>query len=113
MEGNENAETIFQDPQFTDLDTQFLNSLGYAVVEDPEAISKINIDSLVYAIHCYADVYQAVSGGPRPSVMIITDVANFGRFNLYVYERSQKKVALTDIQVREDECRFKESGRYG
>jgi hypothetical protein len=54
------------------------------VVEDPEAIGKIGSGSLVYAIHCYADVYLAVSEGPRPSMMVVTDVGNFGRFNVYV-----------------------------
>jgi len=84
LQGNETLECIFQDPQFTDLDSQFLASLGYTVVDDPEAISKITDNTLVYAIHCYADVYMAISERPRPSIMVITDVENFGRFNVYV-----------------------------
>jgi hypothetical protein len=51
-------------------------------VEDPEAISKITGNTLVYAIHCYADVYMTVAEGPRPAMMVITDVENFGRFNV-------------------------------
>lgn len=80
--GDEKLECIFQDPQYTDLDAEFLASLGYTVVQDPEAISKIHESSLVYAIHCYADVYMAVSKALRPSIMVGTDVKNFARFNL-------------------------------
>lgn len=83
----EGLDCTFQDPQFTDLDVEFLASLGYAVVEDPKAIGKIGNGSLVYAIHCYADVYLAVSEGPRPAMMVVTDVGNFGRFNVYVHVR--------------------------
>jgi hypothetical protein len=56
------------------------------VVEDPEAIGKVTDSTVVYAIHCYADVYMAVAEGPRPAMMVITDVENFGRFNVYVKE---------------------------
>jgi hypothetical protein len=71
-----------QDPQFIDLDKEFLASLGYKVVDDPDAFKHITEATLVYAIHCYADVYKAVSEGPRPAVLIGTDVENFGRFSL-------------------------------
>lgn len=36
----------------------------------------------MYAIHCYGQVYKSVAEGARPTVMIGTDVDNFGRFNL-------------------------------
>jgi hypothetical protein len=73
---------ILQEPQFTTLDNEFLTTLGYDVVDDPEAFGKITESSLVYAIHCYAQVYKAVSEGKRPALLIGTDVDNFGRFNL-------------------------------
>jgi hypothetical protein len=72
---------VAQDPQFTDLDKSFLSSLGYTVVDDPAAFTYIREDTLVYAIHCYAQVYKAVSEAPRPAILIGTDVANFGRFD--------------------------------
>lgn len=72
---------VAQDPQFTDLDKEFLTSLGYTVVEDPEAFKSIEEGSMVYAIHCYARVYKAVSEVPRPVLLIGTDVGNFGRFD--------------------------------
>lgn len=51
-------------------------------MEDPLAFSQIDEHTLVYAIHCYARVYGAVSAGPRPAIMIGTDVGNFGRFDV-------------------------------
>ncbi|TVY80808.1 hypothetical protein LSUE1_G003265 [Lachnellula suecica] len=76
------VSTVFQDPQFTDTDKLLLKELGYEIVEDPEAFQHIVESSLVYAIHCYADVYKEVSEQKTPAVFIGTDVENFGRFNL-------------------------------
>jgi hypothetical protein len=78
--GKEGIEVVLQDPQFTELDKEFLGELGYKVVDDPEAFKSITEDGLVYAIHCYVDVYKAINEGPRPAVLIGTDVGNFGRF---------------------------------
>jgi hypothetical protein len=75
-------KVILQDPQYTALDKEFLISLGYVVLEDPDAFKEIGEESLVYAIHCYAKVYKEVSNGRRPKVLIGTDVGNFGRFTL-------------------------------
>ncbi|KAF8852350.1 hypothetical protein BDZ45DRAFT_558288, partial [Acephala macrosclerotiorum] len=68
-----------QDPQYTDTDKSFLESLGYKVVEDPEAFKLITTGSLVYAIHCYGPVYKSISEGRRPRVLVGTDIENFGR----------------------------------
>ncbi|KAM3065834.1 hypothetical protein ACMFMF_010763 [Clarireedia jacksonii] len=81
-DGSEKIQCIHQDPQFTDIDKEFLQSLGGTVVDDPAAFSHVTEDSLVYAIHCYAPVYKTISEGPRPKVVIGTDIDNFGRFNL-------------------------------
>lgn len=77
-------QVVLQDPQYTELDRDFLSSLGYKVVNDPEAFSEIRSGSLVFAIHCYGPVYKGISEGPRPAVLIGTDVENFGRFDGYV-----------------------------
>jgi hypothetical protein len=74
-------KVVAQDPQFTELDKEFLVGLGFSVVDDPEAFTKIGEGSLVYAIHCYAKVYKAASDAPRPALLIGTDVGNFGRFD--------------------------------
>ncbi|TVY88647.1 hypothetical protein LAWI1_G006343 [Lachnellula willkommii] len=78
----EKIPAVFQEPQFTDTDKQLLRELGYEVVEDPKAFGDIEENSLVYAIHCYADVYKKVSEQKRPAIFIGTDVENFGRFTL-------------------------------
>ncbi len=80
----EKQPCIFQDPQFTGLDKDFLTSLGYTVVEDPLAFGHVTENSLVYAIHCYAEVYKSIAEGPRPALMIGTDAENFAKFNMCV-----------------------------
>jgi hypothetical protein len=80
--GAKGIEVVLQDPQFTDLDKEFLGGMGYKVVDDPDAFRSITGDSLVYAIHCYVDVYKAISGGPKPALLIGTDIENFGWFGL-------------------------------
>ncbi|EKD16813.1 hypothetical protein MBM_05282 [Drepanopeziza brunnea f. sp. 'multigermtubi' MB_m1] len=76
---------VFQDPQFTAVDNEFLTSLGYKVVDDPDAFQEIGKGSLVYAIHCYGPVYKSVSERPRPAVLIATDVENFKQFDSQVF----------------------------
>jgi len=95
--------TIFQDPQFTHTDKQLLHDLGYSVVEDPAAFGHIGESSLVYAIHCYADVYKKVSEQKRPAVFIGTDVENFGRFNLCAFPSPSilKTILIITLQVRD------------
>ncbi|ESZ99414.1 hypothetical protein SBOR_0176 [Sclerotinia borealis F-4128] len=80
--GAHKIQCVFQDPQYTETDKEFLTSLAGVVVDDPVAFDHIKEDSLVYAIHCYGPVYKTMSEGPRPAVLIGTDVDNFGRFNL-------------------------------
>ena len=80
--GAKGMEVVLQDPQFTELDKEFLGGMGYKVVDDPDAFRKITEASLVYAIHCYVDVYKAISEGPKPALLIGTDIENFGRFGL-------------------------------
>ena len=76
-------QTILQEPLFTPLDKTYLSSLpNFKFVNDPEAFTKITEGSLVYAIHCYAQVYKKIAEGVRPAVLVGTDVGNFGRFNL-------------------------------
>ena len=69
-----------QEPLFTPLDISFLSSdaeYGYQIVENPEAFKLINERSLVYAIHCYADVYKGISEGLKPAVIVGTEVELF------------------------------------
>lgn len=84
MEMGSDVTFVFQDPQFTEVDKQFLASLGYKVADDPQAFKEIGEGSLVYAIHCYGPVYRSVSERSRPAVLIGTDVENFLRFDSQV-----------------------------
>ena len=59
-----------QDPHFTDLDTSFLQSLGYEVAKDPEAFAQINTRSLVYAIHCETPIYMKIQEIAQPALLI-------------------------------------------
>ncbi|KAH7395941.1 hypothetical protein BKA64DRAFT_73404 [Cadophora sp. MPI-SDFR-AT-0126] len=81
LESNTERQIVFQDPQFTRMDKEFLTTLGYKIVEDPDAFAEVGEGSLVYAIHCYAQVYKSVAERPRPAVLIGTDVGNFARFD--------------------------------
>ncbi|PMD14308.1 hypothetical protein NA56DRAFT_711127 [Hyaloscypha hepaticicola] len=84
-------EVVLQDPQFTELDKEFLGGMGYRVVDDPDAFRSITEDSLVYAIHCYVNVYKAISEGPKPALLIGTDIENFGRFGSKETTEAAKK----------------------
>ncbi|KFY23277.1 hypothetical protein V493_05964 [Pseudogymnoascus sp. VKM F-4281 (FW-2241)] len=65
---------IAQDPAFSPLDKEFLQSLGCEVLESPEGFDLINGDSLVYAIHCYPIVYDEVGKKGPPAVLIGNDL---------------------------------------
>ncbi|KAF4627285.1 hypothetical protein G7Y89_g10870 [Cudoniella acicularis] len=82
LAGEEKIHIVFQDPIYTDMDKQLLCHLGHQVVEDPAGFESIGEDTLVYAIHCYGDVYRKVAEGIKPAILICTDLDNFGKFNL-------------------------------
>ncbi len=64
-------QIIQQDPAFTPLDTSFLASLNHTVVDDPEAYSHIGPYTLVYAIHCYPEIYDNIRAlGKTPGWLI-------------------------------------------
>lgn len=63
-----------QDPAFTSLDREFLSSFNHTVVDDPEGYKKVTENSLVYAIHCYPDVYDGVRKAATPAVLIGNDL---------------------------------------
>lgn len=77
--GADKIQCVFQDPQYTETDKEFLISLAGTVVDDPLAFDHIKEHTLVYAIHCYGPVYKTISSGPRPVVLIGTDVDNFSK----------------------------------
>lgn len=48
------------------------------MVEDPAALEFVTESSLVYAIHCYVELYQAVSEKALPAMVIMNDLEQYG-----------------------------------
>jgi hypothetical protein len=82
--GDEDIKFTFQDPAFTELDIEYLRSLEYEVVSHPEAFERINEKTLVYAIHCYAEIYEKVARQGGGKIIVCTDVEEFGGPSSYV-----------------------------
>ncbi|KFY21425.1 hypothetical protein V491_02992, partial [Pseudogymnoascus sp. VKM F-3775] len=68
---------VAQDPSFTPLDAEFLSSLGFAVVDDPEGFLAITENTLVYSIGGYLDMEWVISQGPWPGALICADTEAF------------------------------------
>jgi hypothetical protein len=75
--GIESVPRFAQEPHFTELDKQFMKSMNYEIVEDPEAFSKISENSLVYAVHCYPALYQSIGRQGRPALLIGNDLKGY------------------------------------
>lgn len=103
LDSGAERQIVFQDPQFTRMDKEFLTSLGYKIKEDPEAFAEVGKGSLVYAIHCYAQVYKSIAERPRPAVLVGTDVGNFARFDAYVLFLETREAANSS-QFRRYNC---------
>jgi hypothetical protein len=69
------AKVLFQDPQFNLLDEQFLQSLGYSTVLDPEAYDKVDSTSLLYIPHGELEVTSRALSGTNPALFIGNDLA--------------------------------------
>lgn len=75
---------IAQEPLFTDLDKKFLVSQGFEIMDDPEAVSHIDGQSLVYALHCGWGLYQAVGQQPPCALLIGNEIEHYLEHELYV-----------------------------
>ncbi|KAL8716324.1 MAG: hypothetical protein Q9220_000229 [cf. Caloplaca sp. 1 TL-2023] len=81
-QGKEAAEeeakmaVYLQDPVFNALDTAFLQSLGYVVLEHPAAFDEIDEATFVFAPHVEVDVYSEALEGVKglPRMCIGTDL---------------------------------------
>lgn len=67
-----------QDPAFSPLDKEFLESLGHQVAEHPYGFSLIDAGTLVYAIHCHPSVYDNVGKRATPAVFIANNLKERG-----------------------------------
>ena len=73
---------IAQDPIFGPMDKEFLEYMGFEIMETPKAFEFIDEHSFVYAIHCYWNIYDEISKGPRPAVLIGNDLEGVGQFDM-------------------------------
>lgn len=67
---DDSKPVVQQDPAFTDLDKEFLSTFKHTVASDPEGYKSVSERSLVYAIHCYPDVYDGVRKATTPAMLI-------------------------------------------
>jgi len=51
----------FQDPAFLDIDAEFLNSLGYTVIFDPEALDVTLTTTFYFGIYIYKFLPETLS----------------------------------------------------
>lgn len=61
---------VQQDPAFTDLDKEFLSTFKHTVAPDLAGYKSVTERSLVYAIHCYPDVYDGIRKMATPAMLI-------------------------------------------
>lgn len=87
------AKVVCQDPGFSALDKEFLTGLGYEVVDDPEAFGKIGEGSLVYALHCYKEVYVKALSGVKPAIFVGTELGMFESLDSYVFLYLERTIA--------------------
>jgi hypothetical protein len=65
---------IAQDPEFTSLDEDFLETLGIEVVEHPEAFTHIYETTFLYSFVEYQHVAVEIFKRPTPAAMVMADV---------------------------------------
>ena len=59
-----------QDPVYTDLDKDFLSSIGVEAVDHPEAFLNGDETTLVYGLSGYTFFYNLISRRPWPAALI-------------------------------------------
>lgn len=69
-----NIPVVAQDPAFSPLDKEFLQTHGIEVVQSPDGFDLIDANTLVYAIHCYPIVYNEVGKKGAPAVLVGNDL---------------------------------------
>ncbi|CAD6566903.1 MAG: hypothetical protein ASARMPRED_000191 [Alectoria sarmentosa] len=67
-------DVIFQDPIFNSLDETILQSLGYTVVKTPDAFSKLNNTTFLFAPHLECFHYATALGIATPVLSIGSDL---------------------------------------
>lgn len=88
---------IAQEPGATALDKEFLKSKGFESLDDPQGIENIDGETLVFAVHCYADLYQQIGKGSQPVVLIASDI-----------ERHVENIRMLKSRSEEEEKKLEE-----
>ncbi|OBT47983.1 hypothetical protein VE00_01682 [Pseudogymnoascus sp. WSF 3629] len=90
---------VAQDPIFTPLDAEFLSSLGFTVLSDPEGFLEITENTLVYSIAGYLEMEWVISQGPWPAALIWGDTEEF--MNSLLEEKVREGIKLVVPTERE------------
>ncbi|KAL8924002.1 MAG: hypothetical protein Q9208_004286 [Pyrenodesmia sp. 3 TL-2023] len=96
---HDELQIYVQDPVFNDLDTAFLNSLGYAVLPSPEAFKHITPSTFLFAPHLEIPVYMEALSGPKPRLCIGTAIEEcldryLNHFPRHQWARALKRVLI-------------------
>lgn len=97
---NDSASVIVQDPQYVKMDNEFLSHLGWTTVENPKAFEMIGLNSLVFAVHCYQNLYCTIARGCKPAILVGT---KFERFEMLEYGSQNLSSNLSLLK-----CMYKE-----
>ncbi|OHW99304.1 sensitivity to red light reduced-srr1 [Colletotrichum incanum] len=68
----ESIPCSFQEPRFTSNDTEFLRNLGHKVVQSPAAFEVVDEETLVFAVHMYRPIYEAMLEKASPALFVGT-----------------------------------------
>ncbi|KAI9761331.1 MAG: hypothetical protein M4579_001121 [Chaenotheca gracillima] len=67
---------VVQDPVYSTLEKDYLRSIGLEVVDDPDAFSRINAETLVINISTYFEMDWWIADGIWPAAMVTNDWEN-------------------------------------
>lgn len=70
-------EVVFQDPAFNAQDKSFLASLGYTVLDDPQAFAKIDDNTFLFAPHLEVGPLATALENSAPAVCISNDMSGY------------------------------------
>lgn len=64
---------VIQDPAYSTVEKEYLRSLGFQCVDDPDAFSCIDEGSLLFSVGTYWHMLKRVSTGPWPAALVCND----------------------------------------
>jgi len=74
---HEIQEVFFQDPVFNQSDTNYLESLGYTVLDTPLGLNKITQHTFLFAPHLEHNIYALALDGSHPALCIGSEIETF------------------------------------